>query len=184
MSKYLIQSESLTAIADEIRVLSDTEEAMSLSAMESHIGEANTNIDTEADLIAQITAALEGKAVEGPQATPEISVDSNGLITATAGTKSSTHQLAFQVAKTITPSTASQIAVSSGYYTGGDITVVGDSNLVAGNIKSGVSIFGVSGTYEGSGSGGGDTSIEDDLITGTISSYTNDRITTIRNNAF
>ena len=187
MSKYLIQSESLTAIADEIRVLSDTEEAMSLSAMESHISEANTNVDTEADLIAQITAALEGKAAGGTQAaptpTPEISVNSNGLITATAGTKSSTYQLAFQPAKTITPTTASQIAISSGYYTGGDITVAGDSNLVANNIKNGVSIFGISGTYEGSGSGGGDTSIED-LIMGTISSYTNDRITTIRNNAF
>ena len=59
----------------------------------------------------------------GEQVTPVISVNTSGLITATAGTKSSTHQLAFQPAKTITPSTASQIAVSSGYYTGGNITV-------------------------------------------------------------
>ncbi len=96
------------------------------------------------------------------QATPSVSINSSGLITATAtqtagyvsaGTKSATHQLAFQAAKTITPTTASQIAVSSGYYTGGDVTVAGDSNLVAGNIKSGVSIFGVAGTHSG-GSGG------------------------------
>ncbi len=113
------------------------------------------------------------------QETPVISVNSaNGLITAIAGDKSATYQLAFQPAKTITPSTASQIAVSSGYYTGGSITVAsvptqsksvtpkattqnvtpdsgkflskvtvnGDSNLVASNIKSGVSIFGVAGT--------------------------------------
>ena len=80
-------------------------------------------------------------------ATPVISVNnSNGLITATTGTKSSTHQLAFQPAKTITPSATNQIAVSSGYYVGGDITVAGDNNLVAENIISGKSIFGVTGT--------------------------------------
>lgn len=129
------------------------------------------------------------------QATPTITVNASGLITATAtqtagyvaaGSKSATKQLAFQAAKTITPTTTNQTAVSSGYYTGGAITVKGDSNLVAGNIKSGVSIFGVSGTYEGNGSssGGGDTSAEDGLITRTLTTYTNDRVTTIGAEAF
>lgn len=62
MAEMLIQSESLTAIADKIRVLSDTEDAMSLDAMESHVDEANTDVVTEADLIAQISVALESKA--------------------------------------------------------------------------------------------------------------------------
>lgn len=62
MAKMLIQSETLTAIADKIRVLSGTEDAMSLGAMESHVGEANTDVATEANLIAQIASALEGKA--------------------------------------------------------------------------------------------------------------------------
>jgi hypothetical protein len=117
------------------------------------------------------------------QVAPTISVNgANGLITATAGAKTSTYQLAFQAAKTITPTTASQIAVSSGYYTGGNITVNGDSNLVAGNIKSGVSIFGVSGTYAGSG---GDTDTEASLIMHTVSgTYTNDKATTIGSYAF
>ena len=66
------------------------------------------------------------------QATPSITINASGLITATAtqtagyvaaGTKSATSQLAFQAAKTITPTTADQVAVSSGYYTGGNITV-------------------------------------------------------------
>lgn len=141
------------------------------------------------------------------QATPSISVNSSGLITASstqsagyvsAGTKSTTKQLTTQAAKTITPSTSSQTAVASGVYTTGAVTVgaipstyvkptatkvattytpttsnqtiaagtycsgaqtiKGDSNLVAGNIKSGVSIFGVSGSYEGDSSGGIDTS--------------------------
>ena len=126
------------------------------------------------------------------QATPSVSIDSSGLITATAtqtagyveaGTKSATKQLAFQTAKTITPTTTSQIAVSSGYYTGGTVTVKGDSNLVAENIKSGVSIFGVNGTYEGN-SGGGNTDIEDSIINRTITNYTNDRVTSIGSYAF
>lgn len=90
------------------------------------------------------------------QATPSITINASGLITATvsqtagwvaAGSKSATQQLAFQAAKTITPSTTDQVAVSSGYYTGGNITVKGDSNLIASNIKNGVSIFGVEGTH-------------------------------------
>lgn len=106
----------------------------------------NTTLQSNNTDLQTVLQTLKTKAAGGTQATPIISVSSNGLITATAGTKSSTHQLAFQSAKTITPSTVNQIAVSSGYYTGGNITVAGDSNLVAGNIKSGVSIFGVSGT--------------------------------------
>ena len=39
---------------------------------------------------------------------------------------------------------------SSGVYLSGNITVLGSSNLVASNIKSGVNIFGVTGTYTGS----------------------------------
>lgn len=98
------------------------------------------------------------------QTTPSISVSSSGLITASAtqtagyvaaGTKSATKQLTTQAAKTITPTTSNQTAVASGRYTTGAITVKGDANLVAGNIKKGVSIFGVSGSYEGSGGGGG-----------------------------
>ena len=141
----------------------------------------NQNTITIQEILNTVNALPE--AVE--QATPSISVNASGLITATAGTKSSTHQLAFQAAKTITPTTVNQIAVSSGYFTGGSVTVKGDSNLVAGNIKSGVSIFGVSGTYEGSnGSSGGDTSVEDGLITKTLTNYTNDRVSYIASSAF
>lgn len=92
------------------------------------------------------------------QATPSVSVSSSGLITASAtqtagyvsaGTKSGTKQLTTQSAKTVTPTTSNQTAVASGRYTTGAVTVKGDANLVASNIKSGVSIFGVNGTYAG-----------------------------------
>ena len=132
------------------------------------------------------------------QVTPTISINSSGLITASAtqtagyvdeGTKSATKQLTTQAAKTVTPSTSSQTAVASGVYTTGAVTVAaipstyvkptatktattytpttsnqtidsgtycsgtqtikGDSNLVSSNIKSGVSIFGVTGNFAG-----------------------------------
>lgn len=61
--------------------------------------------------------------------------------------------------KSATPSATSQtITPSSGKYLT-SVTVNGDADLTAGNIKKGVNIFGVTGTYEGSGGGGG-TSIE------------------------
>lgn len=96
------------------------------------------------------------------QATPSISVSSEGLITASAtqgagyvssGTRSATKQLTTQSGKTVTPGTSLQTAVASGRYTTGPVTVAGDANLKAENIKSGVSIFGVAGTLT-AGSGG------------------------------
>ena len=136
-----------------------------------------------------------------------------------------TGTIAFQPAKTITPSTTRQIAVSSGYYTSGDITIAaipstyikptytkvattytptttnqtisagtycsgvqtikGDSNLKAENIKSGVSIFGVSGTAEvGGDSSGEGCGNEDSLITRDITSYTNSRVSSVGPYAF
>lgn len=94
--------------------------------------------------------------------------------------------MAFQSAKTITPSTTDQIAVSSGYYTGGDIIVKGDSNLVASNIKNGINIFGVSGTLE-EGVGGdssGSTDFEKVMIARTISKYTNAEFSSVGQYAF
>lgn len=91
-----------------------------------------------------------------------------------------TGTIAFAPAQTITPSITSQIAISSGYYASGNITVAGDSNLVSENIKKGTSIFGVSGNYEGSGgSGEADYSIEDNLVTGQVTTYTNNRVSQI-----
>lgn len=94
------------------------------------------------------------------QATPSVSVDSSGKITATAtqeagyvaaGTKTGTEQLTAQAAKTVTPSTSAQTAVAAGVYTTGAVVVAGDANLKAENIAEGVSIFGVVGSHSGGG---------------------------------
>lgn len=100
---------------------------------------------------------IKGTMMKVAQATPLISLDtSNGLVTANAiqssgyvksGIKNSSYQIAFQPAKQIMPSTMDQIAVSSNYYTGGDIVVIGDTNLIPENIRVGASIFGVQGNY-------------------------------------
>lgn len=52
---------------------------------------------------------------------------------------------------TYTPGTTNQ-TIASGQYLTGAQTIKGDANLKATNIKSGVSIFGVAGTYTGTGS--------------------------------
>ena len=54
-----------------------------------------------------------------------------------------------QGAATITPGTSAKTAIAAGRYASGDITVAGSSTLVASNIKKGVTIFGVTGTFEG-----------------------------------
>ena len=64
-------------------------------------------------------------------------IDSNGnIITGTIQSKSAT---------TYTPTTHNQ-TISAGVYLSGTQTIKGDNNLIAENIKSGVSIFGVTGT--------------------------------------
>ena len=101
------------------------------------------------------------------QATPSVSINSSGLITASAtqtagyvsaGTKSGTKQLTTQAAKTITPSTSSQTAVASGVYTTGAVTVAAipskykdtsDATAFAEAIASGFTAYNSSGKITG-----------------------------------
>lgn len=102
------------------------------------------------------------------QSSPTITISNSGLITATnsaqvgvtpsvtagyisSGTQgtlniqgSNTQQLTTKAAATITPGTTNQ-TIAAGTYLTGTQTIVGDSDLVAENIKSGVQIFGVTG---------------------------------------
>ena len=73
-------------------------------------------------------------------------------------------------ATTYTPGTSNQ-TIAAGTYLSGTQTIKGDSNLTAANIKSGVKIFNITGTY--SGSGGSAPSLQEKTnITPTESSQT------------
>lgn len=99
-----------------------------------------------------------GSLGQGTVNKPSISVSSAGKITAStsytsgiigSSTVSNTSQLSTQSGTTITPGTSQKTAVATGKYTTGPVYVAGDSDLVPSNIRSGVSIFGVSGSYTG-----------------------------------
>ena len=140
-------------------------------ALVSSVNGKGGNLAADATLW-QVKAAVDGIEVgsgEDPtpivtQPKPTVSVNSsNGLVTAkytpVAGKvtdtaeKSGTLQLTAQAAQTITPGTSDK-TIASGRYLTGTQTIKGDANLTAGNIKNGVSIFGVAGDYKGEGGGG------------------------------
>ena len=83
--------------------------------------------------------------------TPNVST-AGYISSGTAGNSSVslTASVTTKAAATITPTTSNQTIASVTYLTGTQ-TIAGDANLVAGNIKKDVSIFNVTGTYEGSG---------------------------------
>lgn len=66
-----------------------------------------------------------------------------------SGPSGSVTPTATQAAKTWTPSTSNQ-TIAAGTYCSGAQTIAGDADLIASNIKSGVTIFNVTGTYAGS----------------------------------
>lgn len=105
------------------------------------------------------TPNLQTKTVSPSESTQTVSPDSgyDGLSKVTVNAISSTYigsDVTKKSAATYIPKTTDQ-SIASGQYLSGTQTIKGDANLVVGNIKSGVNIFGVTGTYAGGGSSGG-----------------------------
>ena len=80
--------------------------------------------------------------------TMDFEIDYGGYIA--DGTYTVTDTISVQGAQTITPGTSNQ-TIASGQYLTGAQTILGDADLVAGNIKKDVTIFNVTGTYDGGG---------------------------------
>lgn len=84
----------------------------------------------------------------GVTTTPTVSAGYVSSATSSTATVALTASVTTKGATTYTPGTTDQ-TISSGTYLTGIQTIAGDSDLVAGNIKNGVTIFGVEGTYSG-----------------------------------
>ena len=118
------------------------------------------------------TPSLQSKTVTPTESAQTVKPDTgyDGLSQVTVNAISKTFVgsgVTKKAAATYTPSTSNQTIAASIYLSGAQ-TIKGDGNLVAGNIKSGVSIFGVSGTYTGSGSSSsGNNNVEAYLVTST-----------------
>lgn len=95
-------------------------------------------------------AQMQEKSVTPTESQQTVTPDTgyDGLTKVTVVAVSSTYigsKVTKKSAQTYTPGTSDQ-TIGSGQYLSGTQTIKGDSNLVAGNIRSGVSIFGVTGT--------------------------------------
>lgn len=104
-------------------------------------------------------AVLQSKTVSPSESAQTIKADNgyDGLSQVTVNAVSRTYVgsgVTKKSAATYTPGTSDQ-NIASGQYLNGTQTIKGDNNLTAGNIRNGVKIFNVTGTYAGGGSSGG-----------------------------
>ena len=166
--EYKINGDTLTAIADAIREKEGSTDKLMLDQMPQKIRDISTGTDTSdataaADDIARgKTAYVNGEKVTGTHEcaagldTSDATAGASDILsgkTAYANGQKITGSIALKAAQTITPGTADQ-TLAAGQYLSGAQTIKGDANLIPGNIRSGVSIFGVTGSHEGSSGGG------------------------------
>lgn len=109
----------------------------------------------EGDITVQCTDAevqTQTKSVTPSETAQTVTPDSGKLLSSVSVGAIPSNYVASGVtrkaAATYTPATADQ-TIAAGQYLDGVQTVKGDANLVAGNIKEGVTIFGVQGTHSG-----------------------------------
>ena len=103
-------------------------------------------------------ASFQSKTVSPSESAQTIKADNgyDGLSQVTVNAVSRTYVgsgVTKKSAATYTPGTSDQ-SIASGQYLNGTQTIKGDSNLTAGNIRNGVKIFNVTGSYAGSSSSG------------------------------
>ena len=162
MANVLIEESTMTSIGNSIRSKTGKSALILPADMPGEIDGIPTGN----------SPTLQEKTVTPSESQQTVSPDTgyDGLSSVTVDAVSSTYigsGVTKKAAATYTPGTADQ-SISSGQYLSGAQTIKGDSNLLAANIKSGVSIFGVAGNYAGSGGAGSGLS----MATGTTTSGT------------
>lgn len=129
---YLTNSNELKSVANAIRTKGGTSESLTYPS----------------GFVSAIQAISTGTNISDTTATAS-DVRTGKYFYTSSGIKTQ-GSIQDQSAQTITPTTSDQTIASGKYLTGAQ-TIKGDANLVAGNIKKDVSIFGVTGSYEGGG---------------------------------
>lgn len=120
--------EKLSVVGDAIREKTGKTELLSLDEMPAEIAAIETGIKTDdataaaGDILSGKTAYVKGNKVTG--------------------------NIPSKAAATITPKATNQ-TIAAGTYLSGTQTIAGDADLKADNIKKGINIFGVAGSYEG-----------------------------------
>ena len=153
MAKVLVTESNLENIAGAIRTKNGLSTQYKpgemptaiLAIPNSYSASDEGKIVKNGDLVAQ-TARSSAITVNGTYDTTE-----NDSVTVNVPSGGATLQT-----KTVTPGASQQVVQPDSGYDGLlAVTVNGDADLVATNIKNGVEIFGVTGTYDGGGGGGG-----------------------------
>lgn len=156
----------MTNLADAIRAKSGVTGKLTISGMTdavdgieinqgSDIDFTGVNVTSDKMLAGTVAINAGGNKVTGNIQAVTATKDGN-RVTVPSGHIASQQVVTVGTAKsaaTITPGTSDQ-TIAADTYLSGKQTIKGDANLTAENIKSGVRIFAVTGTFEGSGGGG------------------------------
>lgn len=136
-------SSDLTASGDTVTVPSGYYATSASKAVASGSASAPSTISGSTASVSTGTNTL--TLTKTVSVTPVVSEGYVSSGTATNSSVSLTASVTTKGAATYTPGTSAQ-TIASGTYLTGTQTISGDANLVASNIKSGVSIFGVAGS--------------------------------------